>query len=206
MKLLEFPFSMIFQWLQTNFLESGEEWFESCVRIIRNSRWKAVWHSEQGLHCTSKMCAGRLPRGVSHKSHKKNASQLRLGLGTGLPFHGHLVKVFDIAVTLDNSISPTFLLIRKNVELRPAHKIFFSDITVDVLKSNNAWQVVATIFFETFGSKSEDFIESLSLNISLAKKYSNSSTLNNLTIVNNLANASVTINIPTVSKQRLATN
>ncbi|XP_058792427.1 beta-mannosidase [Phymastichus coffea] len=90
----------------------------------------------------------------------------------------------------------------KDVELKPVQNILISEITTDVVKKNNLFEVVVTVYFQMFGENITDISETIHVKCTLDEKYSNGSYFNNLKFINNHAKAIVLLNIP-INKVKL---
>lgn len=89
-------------------------------------------------------------------------------------------------------------MFRKNVELQPVQNALVSEVTADVFKKNDLWQVAVKIVLEIFGTKDEGMNNSARV-ICTLNHISNDSVFTNLVFRNNLANATVILNVPFVS-------
>jgi len=87
--------------------------------------------------------------------------------------------------------------------LIPVNDILINDITTDIRKENNTWNILVTIFFETTQSKNEEFIKinchiASILHISQSKLISNTSEVV-LDANKKYINLNVSLMVPTVS-------
>lgn len=73
-----------------------------------------------------------------------------------------------------------------------------SEVTADVYKKSQSWQIAVTVFFETFGDKNTVINKPTSITCKL-EQYLNESIFTNLQVRNNLANATVILDVPHVS-------
>ena len=85
------------------------------------------------------------------------------------------------------------------MEIQPINEILVSDVTAHVFKKNNLWQVLVTVFFQTFKEKNININKVIHVTCILDGKYSKDIKLTNLIIRNNHANTTVILNIPLVS-------
>lgn len=74
-----------------------------------------------------------------------------------------------------------------------------SEVTADVHKKSNLWQIVITVFFQTFGEKNTVINKLTEINCKLEELFLNNSLFTNLKVTNNHANATVILDIPDVN-------
>lgn len=81
-----------------------------------------------------------------------------LGIGV-LLFHQW---VFGMFIFIIHFYFYCFILIRKyfrkSVEIIPVNEIYIMDITIDIHKKKNFWNIMITLFFETILQKNNQFI------------------------------------------------
>lgn len=93
---------------------------------------------------------------------------------------------------------------RRDVELIPVNDILINDITADIGKENNAWNILVTIFLETTQSKNDEFtkischIASI-LHISQSKLISNTSEIVLDASNGKYINVNISLIVPVVS-------
>lgn len=79
------------------------------------------------------------------------------------------------------------------------HNALVSEVTADVHKKSNLWQIAITVFFETFGKKNTVIEKPTHIICKLEELFLNNTLFTNLKVKNNLASATVILNIPDVS-------
>ncbi|XP_031785541.1 beta-mannosidase [Nasonia vitripennis] len=90
----------------------------------------------------------------------------------------------------------------KEVELQPVQNALVSEVTTDVHKKSNLWQIVITVFFETFGKKNTVIDKPTHIICKFEELFLNDSLFTNLKVRNNLAKATVILDIPDDKVQR----
>ncbi|KAJ8675359.1 hypothetical protein QAD02_011145 [Eretmocerus hayati] len=82
----------------------------------------------------------------------------------------------------------------KSVEIQQVDKVLLSQVSADVLKGSDSWEIVVSVFFESFEKSGTDFTQKVHINCKLQQFHIEKSF--ELSFKNNLAKESVILKVP----------